>query len=137
MKQSAMLALLQECGTIGCVYDRTSQEYTYKVTHDQLRQLHAIEDADDRYVVVQTPSKLKIVKAISLHDVSQIDLDAPYEYKWIVQVVDIQTHKHLCNADTKALALMQANEREKYIKDFMETQSLSDETIKEIKSLLE
>jgi len=102
MKQKHLFALLdQSYVTISVEFDRTArtekrdmvrpneerlaerhQRYTYKAPKDAGI---AVDDA----VVVESPSNgLCIVRVVEVHQTPQIDLDAPFEYKWIVQKVD-------------------------------------------------
>lgn len=62
------------------------QTFTYKVRKDWNV---AVDDA----VVVESPQNgLQIVRVVEVHASPQIDLDAPFEYKWVIQKIDRAEH---------------------------------------------
>lgn len=62
------------------------ESWTYKVRKDMGIQ---VDDA----VIVDSPSNgLQIVRVVAVHDTPQIDLDAPFEYKWVIQKIDRAEH---------------------------------------------
>lgn len=84
MQHKNLITLLQkDFYTIGVKFAETPQIYTYKVPN-------AVVLEKDNYVV--TPSAgvkgFGVAKVVRIDDVPQIDLDAQWEYKWIVQKVD-------------------------------------------------
>jgi len=71
----------------------TPKAYTYKVPRDE-----AI--AIDDYVVVHGEhSGLAIGRVVRVDADPRIDVDAPYDYKWIVQRVDRETYQRRVDAE--------------------------------------
>jgi len=66
--------------------DQQPQTFTYKVRKDWNV---SVNDA----VVVESPQNgLQIVRVVEVHVAPQIDLDAPFEYKWVIQKIDRTGH---------------------------------------------
>lgn len=81
---------------------RYLQTYTYKAP--------ANVNVGDT-VVVDTPANgftFAIVDEIL--ELSKINLDAKFEYKWIIQVVDTTSYKELKNKEALAVTLLTADE---------------------------
>lgn len=67
------------------------QLYTYKVTPE----LHALLRSGDSIIVPassQGAQQFSVAKIWMVHPAPQIDYDAPFEYKWVVQKIDIATY---------------------------------------------
>ena len=62
--------------------DIDQRTYTFKV-HTSL----ALQK-DDYCVVLNNKGKPQVVQVVEVHDQPQIDPQAPYEYKWIIDIVD-------------------------------------------------
>lgn len=62
------------------------QSFTYKIRKDSGVKV------DDAVIVESPQNGLQIVRVVEVHDTPQIDLDAPFEYKWIIQRVDRTEH---------------------------------------------
>ena len=69
------------------------QAYTYKVPKDA-------GVAVDDFVVVDTKSRgLTLARVVEAHESPQIDIDAPFDYKWIVQKVDRDGYQRRVQAE--------------------------------------
>lgn len=72
------------------VFPNSLKHYTYKTLFD-------VKEGDK--AVVESPqSGLTIVDVIEVVDISDIDLNVNYEYKWLVYVVDLTQYKQLQEA---------------------------------------
>lgn len=93
MKHRNMITLLQSgYKTIDVVFAGTHKSYVYKVSKDievKAGDVVVVPAAGQVYseqpVIHTVPYNTALVKAV--HEAPNIDLDAPYEYKWIVDVV--------------------------------------------------
>ena len=65
----------------------TVKEYTYKARFDQL------VSAGDQVIVDSPYGGMKVVIVTDVDDFANIDFDATYTYKWIVQKVDTSTYE--------------------------------------------
>ncbi len=119
MKMRHIVALLQEgYTTIQVQFQPGQRFYTYKGDLAD-----NIQPGD--YVVVDTPSDgYKIVRVHNVDAVPQIDVDADFSYKWIVQKVD--PSKYLARVEAERAFADQLREierirqREQLIQDFHE-----------------
>lgn len=83
----------------------SEQLYTYKAL-----KVTGVKVGDS--VVVDSPSKgLCVVPVVEVHDTPQIDLDAPFEYKWIVQKVDRAEYDSLVDKERQFGQMMLEVER--------------------------
>lgn len=71
---------------VGELDAKQPQSWTYKVRKDSGIKV------DDAVIVESPQNGLQIVRVVEVHDTPQIDLDAPFEYKWIIQRVDRTEH---------------------------------------------
>lgn len=85
MQHKNIISIIQQdFFTVGVKFDGTSQIYTYKVPN-------SVKLEKDDHVVTRragTKAGYGVAKVVRIDEVPQIDLDAPYEYAWIVQRVD-------------------------------------------------
>ena len=68
-------------------YHPTGFAYTFKATKQM-----GLTVGD--LALVQAQNRLAIVAIKAVHEVPQINLDAHYEYKWVIQKVDFTDFKH-------------------------------------------
>lgn len=119
---------------------RQPQTYTYKaLLSDNLR----VGDA----VIVDSPHDgLKIVYVTQVDETPQIDLSAPFPYKWIVQKVDLTRYNDLFEQEKSfrnaLVEVERARQRETVLEGFKshlpensEARKLFDETIAKAKVL--
>lgn len=103
-----MLTLLQEgYTTVAVVFDDQglrSKKYTYKVP------LTANIQMGDA-VVVEGDGILAIAKVDCVHDKPQIDVKAPYAFKWIVCKVDRAAYDDQMAREAQAIEMLEAAER--------------------------
>lgn len=78
--------LKMERGEIALNETSEQSAFTYKVRKDSGIKV------DDAVIVESPQNGLQIVRVVEVHDTPQIDLDAPFEYKWIIQRVDRTEH---------------------------------------------
>ncbi len=141
-KQAHMLALLQENMTTVHVYynDRDSGGdggtlYTFKCTHQQaavIQRMIAHNNTlkgspimEQPWAIVFTGGKFKIVKIHAVDAIPQLDLDAHYEYKWIVSVLDTDEYQDQMAKERKAKDLLIQGEKAKLKKELIENLGLS------------
>tara|TARA_R110000772_G_scaffold16184_12_gene46272 strand:+ start:298 stop:735 length:438 start_codon:yes stop_codon:yes gene_type:complete len=111
MKTRHIVSLLQDNYTTVKVEFTTNAAltYTYKVLQSDNYQV-----GDSAIIETEgTPSKLKVVSIIEVHDVPKIDTDADFDYKWVVQKVDRTQYDTIVENEGKFLLAMQDVERTK------------------------
>lgn len=68
------------------------------------------------YAVVHARDELRIVKIVQVHDTPKIDINASFEYKWVIQKIDFTTfkerHSEQKRIDTLLNALQIAERKE-------------------------
>lgn len=112
MKQRHLISLLQnDYVTVKVVFQRpdyapitgsTNKRYTYKAR---------LPIAKDDIAVVEVSSRLAIVKVVEVNDVPQIDVDADYDYKWLVQRIDRTAYDNTVAVEKKFTEAMMAAEK--------------------------
>jgi hypothetical protein len=80
----------------------------------------------DDYVVVHTPQHgLAIAKVVKVDEVPDIDLDAPFDYKWIVQRIDRESYNERLEREKRFAASMleveRQEQREKLVTSFKDS----------------
>jgi hypothetical protein len=63
---------------------------------------------------------MKVVWAVGVHDEPQIDVSAPYIYKWVVDKVRVDAYNDQLKREVEAVALIKAGERKKAQADAMD-----------------
>lgn len=86
-------------------YDNT-RLYTYKVL------LKDNVQPNDTVVVI-VGNEMVLVKVVEVHELPQIDLDADYDYKWIVQRIDTDAYDKMQEKETQFQQAMVEVERVK------------------------
>lgn len=125
-KQAHLLALLQsDMTTINVRFpDDNGRSYTYKCTLAQAEALRLDLTADrDPWVVVPGSDKrhaLAVALVVTVDDEAQIDLDASYEYKWIVDIVNTRAYEACMLRERKAKDVLRNAERMKQREKLME-----------------
>ena len=112
MKQRHLISLLQnDYVTVQVVFQRpenaaptpsTNRRYTYKAR---------MPISKDDIAIVEACGRLAIVKVVEVNDVPQIDMDADYDYKWIVQRIDRSAYDATVAVEKKFAAAMLAAEK--------------------------
>jgi hypothetical protein len=82
-----------------------AQTFIYKVRKDEGIKV------DDAVVVESPQNGLMIVRVVAVHDAPQIDLDAPFEYKWIIQKIDRTAHDEQVDKERRFNDMMLEVER--------------------------
>lgn len=90
------------------------QLYTYKIS-DKLKDLGC-----DRCVVENSKGNLVVAWILTIHTSPQIDVSAPYSYKWVVDVVREQDYDDQMHREKEAMQMLQDGERARAQKDAME-----------------
>lgn len=92
----------------GAVLTQTGVKlYTYKIKDNQ-----KVKPGD--YVVVMAPSDIpKVVVVVDVHATPNIDLDADFSYKWVIQVVDCTAYDAQLKAEKDFKQTLTTIEREK------------------------
>lgn len=87
------------------------------------------------YAVVHARNELKIVRIVQIHDAPKIDMNANFEYKWVVQKIDFgvfkERHQEQKRIETLLNAL-QIAERKEALLDRLNKMSQKDETFGEL-----
>lgn len=122
MKQNHILSLLQENYTTVAVTFAVEIEkylpgvnklYTYKTNVD-------LKEND--MVVVPSPDGFRVVRIIEVHDSPEIDTDASFDYKWVVDKVDMEGYEEILKAEeiaAKELRNVQANAVRRQAKELL------------------
>lgn len=93
MKPNHVISLLQgSYTTVDVRFDLLSKLYTYKTRLSLVK---------GDWAVVLVKNVLKIVEVISVHSAPKIDYEAPYDYKWIVQKVDMTMYEKTVKEEQK------------------------------------
>lgn len=110
MKASHILSLIQnDYTTIGIQFKPNDKVYTYKC-------LLADNVAEHDLVVLQSPYapfNYTIGHVAHVDATPQIDPNAAYEYKWIIQRVDTTRHDALVSVEQRFIATVQELERKR------------------------
>lgn len=86
--------LIDELKTVGVVYRGTGTKcYTFKTLEDF--------EVGDFAIVMNTRNEPEVVRIKELHDVPQIDLSAPYAYKWLVSKVNLEAYEQQLKKDNE------------------------------------
>jgi len=127
MKNKHLITLLQDnYTTVKAVFAGGEKEYTFKSD---------IDFEDDDLAVVHVNGIFKIVRIVSTDGIPDIDLDAEFEYKWIVQKIDrTEYHRKMeleKEAHHKLMMLEKASQRERLLmafkEGFVDNESIDDE----------
>jgi hypothetical protein len=98
--------------------DYRDRTYIYKVPKD------AGVKVDDAVVVDSPSNGLTIARVVEVHSAPQIDLDAPFEYKWIVQKIDRTDYDQRIARERefadKMLEVERVKQRESVLQDMRE-----------------
>lgn len=93
------------------------------------------------YAVVHARNQLQIVKIVEIHQVPNIDKNATFEYKWVIQKIDFDNFKNRQNEQKKLAVLLTALSNAEYkqsLLDKLNSLASKDETVKQlIKQLLD
>jgi len=92
--------------------------YTYKVARD-------VEVKVDDFVVVYSDARgLVIARVVEVHETPQIDVDASFDYKWIVQRIDREAYQRRVDAERvfsdSMLQVERVRQRESMLRGFHE-----------------
>lgn len=135
VKETHLLTLLQKDYTTIKVkfFDGTppsdSGDYTYKAPH-------SMQLAKDDKVVVYGGARLKVARVAEVHEEPQIDMDAPYALKWVVQKVDLAYYEEQQAREAAALAMLNQRRKEVAVKEALETLFGDSTGISELRKLL-
>lgn len=127
-----LVALAQDgVVTVGVTFDSGSRRYTYKA-----RASEGIEVGNK--VVVDSPSAGYVTATVVAVDAfADIDLDKPWNYKWIVQKVDDAFYKEIQAREAAARAELEAAERRnKRAKAMLKAAEDTGMTVDELKEFL-
>lgn len=87
------------------------------------------------YAVVHARDELKIVKIVQIHDTPKIDVNAHFEYKWVIQKIDFRAfrarHQEQQRIETLLNAL-QIAERKEALLERLNKMSQKDEHLHEL-----
>jgi len=93
MDPKHVISLLQgEYTTVDVRFDASFKLYTYKTR---------LRLAKGDWVIVSVKDVLKVVEVVRVHSVPRIDFDAAYDYKWIVQKVDMTAYNATLEEEEK------------------------------------
>lgn len=128
MRQSHILSMLQTgYTTIKVVYNipkavvtdptcslpkDVQKGYTFKTAIDV--------EVNDLVVVPHDKNGLAICQVVEVHKEPELDLDAPYDYKWVIDKIDLTTYQHLLKAEQKGLEGLRKLEVQKRKADILE-----------------
>lgn len=87
------------------------------------------------YAVVHARNELKIVKIVQVHDAPKIDVNANFEYKWVIQKIDFVPFKERHNEQKRIETLLNAlqiAERKEALLERLNKMSQKDESFAEI-----
>jgi hypothetical protein len=102
-----LVALLQEgYTTITARFGTSAKDYTYRAP---LSMALAVGDK----VVVDAPSGLSVVTVSAVHEAPEIDVNSPFNIKWVVSKVDMTTYNEQTRREAAAVVEMQTAQRKK------------------------
>lgn len=109
-KPNHLISLLQnDFTTVEVLFPNSNSSYTYKVPLSMVQE--GLKPLD--MVVVPARSGFSVATVYTIHDSPQIDLDAPFEYRWIVQKVDTTAYDTRILREREFTESMKAIEKEK------------------------
>lgn len=119
MRQNHVVSLLQTgYTTVQAVYNiddlegSFSKRYTFKVLNDMNVKVGDI-------CVVQT-SGYSLVRIINVHDEPNINLDSEFDYKWVVDKVNLERYKNIITVEKEMLKQLNAIEAKKRRQEVLE-----------------
>lgn len=98
--------------------------YTFKAEVDNNLQV-------GDYAIVHANHALKIVKIVQVHDTPNIDINAKFEYKWVIQKIDFANFKQRLDEQKQLenlLNALQITERKNALVDRLNQASQKDKT---------
>lgn len=87
------------------------------------------------YAVVHARDELKIVKIVQIHDTPKIDVNAHFEYKWVIQKIDFRAFKARHQEQQRIETLLNAlhiAERKEALLERLNKMSQKDEHLHEL-----
>lgn len=93
-----------------------AKQYTFKVSLDD-----NVKEGDS--VVVETEYGLRVAYVTDVHASPRIDTDADFEYRWVVQVVDMSRYNRRKEEEDTFQDTLQAVERERVREETVKTMS--------------
>lgn len=119
MKQRHLISLMdKDYTTVSVVFQKdsnrpttssTGKRYTYKTLKDNDPQVGDI-------AIVEVGVQLAFVKIVEVHTTPQIDFDADFDYKWLVQYVEREDYDKRMASEKKFLEGVEAAEKAHQIK---------------------
>ena len=107
MNAQLLIALLQTgYTTVECTFDGGGQCYTYKAPLSM-----GLEKGD--LVVVPARSKFQVVTVAEVHESPKIDVNKPFDYKWVGQKVDLSAYHDQTKREREAVEQISVAERRK------------------------
>lgn len=88
--------------------EQCSRLYTYKVKLSDNPKV-------GQTAIVMVARGLVMVTIVEVHDVPKIDLDAKFDYKWLVQLVDLGQYNALLQSEENFKLMLQSIERKKQV----------------------
>ena len=106
MQNKHILSLLQTgYTTVQARFQSSGRLYTYKAKKDQVKK--------GDHAVVNAPGGLAIVEIIKVDKAPCINVDAPYNYKWLVQKVDLSEYNQVVALEVEFNEVIAEVERER------------------------
>lgn len=98
--------LVNDYYTVSVIFDlnATNCLYTYKVDN-------SIDLEIDDYVVVKTDTVLKVVQVREVHEAAQIDYSSNYQYKYIIDKVNLTTYNRLIERSNTIKKILEKSKR--------------------------
>ena len=125
-----LITLLQEhYTTVGVAFDRDpATHYTCKVDK-------ALDLKEGDLVVVPAGSSFKVGRVARVDAEPDIDIEAPYALKWVVQKVDTTKFDEQVRRETEAMERIKVDQRAK-AREAALKELMADTTIAELRALL-
>jgi hypothetical protein len=140
-----LLTLLQEnYTTCDVTFDQDNDAkgkaptYTYKISKAMADGLKAGVDGTMVVAPCQTVRldiKFRVGRIIAIHDEPQIDVKAPYEYKWIVCTIDRTAYDEQLKREAEAIELIAKTERRRAKEEALKV-LMGDTSVEELRNLL-
>lgn len=123
MKSRHLISLLQTgYTTVEVVFQNDSNRVVPSTGRHYVYKTKKLDIQVDQTVVVRVSGKYALAQVVAVHDVPRIDVDADFDYKWIVQVVDPTEYNTTREAENTFKATLQEVEklkqRDQLIEDF-------------------
>ena len=120
MRQNHIISLLQSgFTTIQCIYDLTKEDWANTKSYT-FKTILSVNEGDLVVVPNGKQGNMKVVRVVTVHNEPKLDLDADFDYAWVVSKVDVIDYVNILAQEEKAgkqLLSLEAQKRKAEVLD--------------------